>query len=129
MLSYVVKTASGKKNVLMLTSLKPLLGTTIDDQKVKPAPYKLYDFTEGGTVEGGTDVVGQRMGFYSCKPKCRRWPIVAFSYILDMARVNSSTLYYLNRGESPLQKNSFEFGMELARKLVSPMSRTAQWLI
>lgn len=72
MMSYVVKTAGGKKNVLMLTSLNPLLGTTIDDKKVKPAPYKLYDFTKGGT-----DIVDQRMEFYSCKPKSRRWPIVA----------------------------------------------------
>ena len=46
--SYNVKTKSkGKKNVLMLTTIRPLLGITKDDKK-KPALYKLYDFTKGG---------------------------------------------------------------------------------
>ena len=48
--SYVVNTKSKvKKNELALTTLPPLLGTTIDDQKNKPAILKLYDFTKGGT--------------------------------------------------------------------------------
>lgn len=53
-LSYVVKTASGKKNVLMLSTLKQILGTTKDDKREKLALYKLYDFTKGGT-----DIVDQ----------------------------------------------------------------------
>ena len=40
--------SKGKKNVLALTTLRPLLGVTKDDGKVKPIPLKLYDFTKGG---------------------------------------------------------------------------------
>lgn len=46
----------------------PLLGVTKDNKKTKPATYKLYDFTKGGT-----DIVAQRAGFYSCKMKTPRW--------------------------------------------------------
>ena len=50
--SYVVKTkSSGKKNVLLLSTMQPMLGITKDDNKNKPAQYKLYDFTKGGTDE------------------------------------------------------------------------------
>lgn len=46
--SYVVNTKSkGVKNVMLLSTLPPLLGTTIDDGKGKPALIKLYDFTKG----------------------------------------------------------------------------------
>lgn len=92
-----------------------ILGTTIDDDKNKAALYKLYDFTKGGT-----DIVDQRMGFYTCKVKSRKWSMVAFAYILDMARVNSSTLYALNKELCPLKQNSFEYGMDVAFDLVKP---------
>lgn len=71
--SYVVKSkSSGLRNVLMLSSVEPLLGVTKDD-KFKPAIYKLCDFTKGGT-----DIVEQRVGFYSYKSKSPRWTMVAF---------------------------------------------------
>ena len=48
--SYVVKTKSTSlRNVFLLSSMQPLLGTTKDDGKKKPAIYQLYDFTKGGT--------------------------------------------------------------------------------
>jgi len=67
--SYVVDTATKKKkNVLLLTITKPLLGLIMDDGKEKLAIYKLYDFTKGGT-----DIVDQCIGFYTTiKAKSRR---------------------------------------------------------
>ena len=60
----------------MLSSVQPLLGVTKDDNKFKPAIYKLYDFTKGGT-----DIVDQRVGFYSCKSKSPKWKMMAsFSF-------------------------------------------------
>ena len=76
--SYVVKTSSEKRNILMLSTLRPLLGTTKDDGKKKTALYKLYDFTKGET-----DVVDQKVGAYSVKPKSKRLTTAAFFYILD----------------------------------------------
>ena len=57
--SYVVKKkSSGLRNVLMLSSVQPLLGVIKDDDKFKPAIYTLYDFTKGGT-----NIVDQTVGF------------------------------------------------------------------
>ena len=49
--SYVVKTRSGKKNVLLLSAMRPIMGVTKDDRKQKPGLYTLYDFTKGGRDE------------------------------------------------------------------------------
>ena len=113
--SYVVKTSKGKKAVLMLSTMEPLLGVTKDDQKKKPALYKFYDFTKGGT-----DIVDQKMGSYTVKPKCRRWVMVAFSYLLDTIRINSSTVLALNKKVDPKKVVSFDNGYLLAKQLVMP---------
>lgn len=86
----------------MLSALNPIVGTTIDDNKNKPALYKLYDFTKEGT-----DIVDQEMGFYTCKMKSRRWWLVAFSYIPDMDCVNPSTLFALNKKKQPIETRCF----------------------
>ena len=90
--SYVVKSSKGKKNVLLLSTLGPILGVNKDDEKQKPALYKLYDFTKGGT-----DIVDQKMGTYAVKSKSRKWTMVGFSYLLDTIRVNACTILALNQ--------------------------------
>ena len=53
--SSVVKTKStGKRNVLLLSTLEPLLVVTVMMER-KPQIYKVYDFTKGGT-----DIIDQR---------------------------------------------------------------------
>ena len=82
--SYTVITKSkGKKNVLMLSTMDIPLGTTKDDDKKKMALYKLYDFSMGGT-----DAIDYRCARYSCKPKSRRWTMVAWWYTLDISHCN-----------------------------------------
>ena len=72
--SYVVKTKStGKWNVLLLSTLEPLLAVTRDDGKKTPQIYKVYGFTKGGT-----DIIDQRAQYYTCKVKSNRWTIAAF---------------------------------------------------
>ena len=115
--SYVVKTSKGKKNVLLLSTVEPLLGVTKDD-KQKPALYKLYDFTKGGT-----DIIDQKMGAYTTKSKSRKWTKVAFSYLLDTIRVNASTIYAL-ANKHPKEIKSFHFGTELADSLIMPFLTT-----
>lgn len=115
--SYVVKTKSkGKKNVLVMSSMPPILGTTKDDGKEKPAIIKFYDFSKGGT-----DIIDQRMGNYSVNSMSPRWIMSAFAYMLDTMRVNSQTLYSLKCGANPRQTNSFKFGWDLALALVTPL--------
>lgn len=78
--------------------MPPFLGVIKDDGKKKPVIIKLYDFTKGGT-----DIIDQRMLTYSVKPKLSKWAICAFSYMLDVARVNQSTVVLLNKGLSPMK--------------------------
>ena len=108
--SYVVKTKSGMRNVLLLTTMEPAHYVT-DDKKKKPYMYKIYDFTKGGI-----DIPDQRVGTYTCKVKTRKWTLVALSYVLDMARTNSQTVYKINNEKTEV--DSFEFGWELAKSLV-----------
>ena len=63
--SYVVKTKSGMRNVLLLTTIEPVHYVT-DNKKKKPYMYKIYDFTKGGI-----DIPDQRVGTYTCKVKTR----------------------------------------------------------
>ncbi|KAG1713940.1 PiggyBac transposable element-derived protein 4 [Nymphon striatum] len=116
MCTYTVKTKSNSwENVLMLSTMQPLLGITRDDDKKKPALYKFYDFTKGGT-----DIVDQKIGSYTCTAKSPKWKMVALYYILDTIRINATTLLALTEKQDPKKMNSFDVGWELAMSLVIP---------
>lgn len=55
-----------KKNVLLLSTVQPLMEIT-DDEKKKPALYKLYD------LSNGTEIADQKIGSYITKSKSRKW--------------------------------------------------------
>ena len=66
--TYTVKTKpKGKKNVFLLSSVHPMKKKTKDDKKDKPAIYKFYDFTKGGT-----DIVDQMNDFYATRAETSR---------------------------------------------------------
>ena len=112
--SCVVKTKStGLRNVLLLSTLEPIIAVTQDDGKQKPQIYKVYDFTKGGT-----DMIDQRAQFYTCKPKSSRWTISVFSYVLDTSRINASAVWSMNNNENPQKTESMSFGWELVKSLV-----------
>ena len=74
--SYVVETKStGKRNVLLLSTLKPLLAVTRDDGKKTRQIYKVYDFTKGKT-----DIIDQRAQYYTCKVKSNKNNCSIFIY-------------------------------------------------
>ena len=58
------------------------------------------------------------MGSYTTKYKTRKWTLVALSYVLDKARINSPTIYVINNAKEDLY--SFEFRWELMKALVKP---------
>ena len=99
----------------MLSTAPPILGITKDDRKSKLGSYKVHDFTKGGT-----DIIDQRMEFYTCKPKSRKWIITVFSYVIYMARVNSSTTFALQKKYGPCKQDSFECCYTLLYQLVKP---------
>ena len=113
--SYVVNTkSSGKRNVLLLSSQPPLLGVTKDVKK-KPAIYKFYDYTKGGT-----DAVDYRMGVNTVKTKSKRWISSVVAYLLDTMRVNAQTIQALSQGKNPRTTDSIDFGWTLAIQLAKP---------
>ena len=107
--------SKGKKNVLVLSTKRPLLGITRDDSKLEPTIIKLYDFTKGGT-----DIMDQKISKYSCKSILNRWTMVNFFYILDNIRCNATTLYTLKHKKNPRKVDSFDIGWELIMNLVRP---------
>ena len=62
------------------------------------------------------------MGSYTTKYKTRKWTLVALSYVLDMARINSQAIYVINNTKEVV--DSFEFGWELMKALVKPNMHT-----
>ena len=87
----------------MLSTAPPILDISKDDGKSKLEIYKVYHFTKGGT-----DIIDERMGFYTCQPKSRKWTITAFSYVIDMGRVNSSAKFALQKKYDPFKQDSFD---------------------
>ena len=104
------------KNSLLLQTTNPAHYVTQDDKR-KPLSYKIYDYTKGGI-----DIPYQRMGSYTTKYKTRKSTLVASSYVLDMAGINSQAIYVINNVKEDV--DSFEFGWELTKALVKPNMHT-----
>ena len=112
MISYFVKTKSGSKNVLVLSTMHKEVLVTKDDRK-KPHVICFYDRTKGGV-----DVMDMMAGTYSCRYKSRRWTANAFAYILDTVRTNSTTLFREIKPEEKI--SSFDFLWTLGEQLITP---------
>ena len=50
----------------------------------------------------------------------RKWTITVFSYVIDMACVNSSTTFALQKKYDPCKQDSFEYCYTLLYQLVKP---------
>ena len=48
----VVNKSTGKKNVILLSTVEPILGTTKKDANRRPAAIELYNYSKGGTDIG-----------------------------------------------------------------------------
>ena len=98
-ISYVVnRKSSGKRKVLVLSTLNTIFGLTKDNGKGKSAIIKFYNF-----AKGGADIADQIMEKHTVKPKSSKWMIAASLYILDVASVNASTLLRMNNQNKPMQ--------------------------
>ena len=74
-------------------------------KKRKPALYKLYNYSKRGT-----DIVDQKITFYSCKTK---WTTIAFLYLLKICRIIAAGLLAMNKHTKPRKQNLFEVGFSL----------------
>ena len=76
LVSYVDKKKSGKKNVLILTTMHEV--KVIRDERMKPNVHCFYDHTKEGV-----DVVNLISSSLSTRIKCKRWPINCLAFLLD----------------------------------------------
>ena len=71
-------------------------------------------------MKGGTDIVDQKITFYSSKTKSRKWTTIAFSYWLDICRINAANILAINKHKELLKQKLFEVGFNRILKLVKP---------
>ena len=74
--SYIGKKKSGKRNVVVLSTLHDEVRVTKDERR-KLDIQKLHDHTKGGI-----DVVDLTSTSYTTRIKNKRWPINTFAFIL-----------------------------------------------
>ena len=110
---YTVKTkSSGKKNVLLLSTMQPFPGITKDDNKQESPIYKFYDFTKGSV-----DIVNQLNNFYTTRSKSKRWDILTMFYILDKIRVYSKILFCIKPKLDIKKEDTFSVTYKLVKSL------------
>ena len=90
--------------MLFLSTHKPILGTTVDDDKNKAALYNFHDFTKGGT-----DIVYQRIAS-SSRSICK-WLVSLTSLIWSMR---------IPQNKDSSKQSSFQFGMDIVCSLFGP---------
>lgn len=83
MVSYVQKKG---KAVVLLSTMHDDKAVDEDSQKKKPEVIQYYNRTKGGV-----DTVDQMVGTYTCKRRTRRWPMVLWYNMLDIATLNAYT--------------------------------------
>ena len=114
--TYTTKSKSkGKNNVLVLLTMRPLMGITRNNGKHKPAIIKFYDFTKGGT-----DVMDQKTSKYFCKSLTHCWTMIHFFFLMDTIRCNAMVLDAIKHKKLLRKSNSFDIGWELVTALVRP---------
>ncbi|XP_066146173.1 uncharacterized protein [Euwallacea fornicatus] len=64
----------------------------IDDRKTKPE-------STPDSTKSGVDFLDQKARISSCKRQSRRWPVVFFSNMLDVAGINSWIIFDLQRSD------------------------------
>ena len=99
----------------MLSTSRPLHNKKIDDGKGKRQTIKFYDFTKGGT-----NIVDQLNDYYTTRSKSCRWVMVALLYMLDRARVNGKTVWYLKNDSDISSPSSYDFSWNLPKALALP---------
>ena len=97
----------------MLPIIKPLRGLMTNDDKQKPALYKIYGFTRGGTV-----AVDQKIQFYSVKTKIRKWTVIVFSYLIHTINLNCVILFAINKQLDPKKFKVFDYVFNLPEQLL-----------
>ena len=106
LLSSQVKKAKVVSVLSAMHGIKPVS----QDGSTKPAIIDLYN-----SAQFGIDRVDKMCRLYSNKAGGRRWPVNVFSKMIDMAGMNSRTIFVLASGNSVSRS---QFLVNLAEQLV-----------
>lgn len=88
MVSYVPK--KGKVVVLLSTMHDD---RAVDDNSVKKKPEVIQYYNK---TKSGVDTMDQMVRTYTCKRRTRRWPMVLWHNVLDVATLNAYTNFTAN---------------------------------
>ena len=113
LVSYVDNKKSGKRNIVVLTTMHNDVKVT-NDVRRKPSVHTFYDYTKGGV-----DVVDLLSSHNTTKMKVKRWPLNALAFILDTVRSNAKCI--LSEVQPEKQMTTFEFTWELGKLLTLPL--------
>ncbi|XP_076814690.1 uncharacterized protein LOC143460899 [Clavelina lepadiformis] len=85
MVSYVPKK---NKAVVLLSTMHHDISIDEEDPKKRPEIIRFYNKTKIGV-----NLVDQMVQTYTCKRQTRRWPLVLFYNLLDIAALNAYTIF------------------------------------
>lgn len=108
MISHVPKK---NKAVLLVSSMHH--SESIDNDTGKPEIISFYNATKGGV-----DALDEKCSKYSSSRRTRRWPMVIFFRILDIASSNAYVVYSSANPDNKISR--FTFIKNLANDLVTP---------
>ncbi|XP_069823913.1 piggyBac transposable element-derived protein 4-like [Dendropsophus ebraccatus] len=109
--------AKKEKSVILLSTMHHNCSIDSNDRKLKPEIILYYNKTKGGV-----DKMDEMVGEYSCKRQTKRWPVVLFSNMLDVAALNSFIIYTENHPEFHARRKDRRrlFLKDLCHELVMP---------
>ncbi|XP_068086415.1 piggyBac transposable element-derived protein 4 [Anabrus simplex] len=110
MVSYVPHRKKMKKNVILISSVH--MNDAIDEttgEKKKPVILTYYN-----EHKAGVDMVGKMCSLYDVHRGTKRWPMVVFFSLLNIAGINSQ-IVYLGNGNTEMPRRLFlrKLGREL----------------
>lgn len=108
LMSYIPKQ---KKNVLLLSTLHN--DGKIDESTGEAKKTEVITFYN--STKGGVDVVDEMCATYNCARNTRRWPMVIFYSMLNVAGINSYVVYFGNKNPKLVRR---EFLKNLSLDLV-----------
>lgn len=97
LVSYIPKQS---KNVLLVSSTHH--DDNVDQETGKPEMILDYNATKGGV-----DTLDKLCATYDCARNTRRWPMVIFYSILNVAGINSMVLYFANNTDIHIPRRQF----------------------
>lgn len=99
------------KNVLLISTMHD--SGTVDSDSGKPEVIMFYNKTKGGV-----DTVDKLCASYNCARYTRRWPVVIFYNMMNLAGINSFIIHTANNPASQMNRRTFL--ERLAFSLIEP---------